>query len=156
MICKVLILALSLLAFSRVGESKTPVRRCSGDFPFPLNVKVDDCEELPCSVTKGTTTHMEVQFVAVKEETHYIETDILVTMLGINVPYELPSENGNVCNNLMHGAYCPLYAEEDVTFNLQFPIDNNFIQANVKTVVKLRDAENDVVACFVVDMKISQ
>ncbi|XP_055908646.1 uncharacterized protein LOC129943327 [Eupeodes corollae] len=151
----ILTLAL-LMTFVIFCESKTHVRKCPGDLPFPLNVQIDDCEEMPCSVTKGTTTHMEIQFVALKDETYQIETDILVTVLGIKIPYELPSGNGNVCKNLMFEANCPLYAEEDVTFKLEFPIDNNFVETNVKAEVKLKDVEDDVVACYIVDMKVSK
>ncbi|XP_055847996.1 NPC intracellular cholesterol transporter 2-like [Episyrphus balteatus] len=154
MFFKVAITILSLIIFCSLCEAGTPVRRCSGNHPLPLDVQIEDCQSLPCEVTKGRVNKMDMQFVAVTDETYYLKAEIHATVLGITVPFILSPEAANVCGNLMYGAYCPLYAEEDVTYHIDLPIENNTPELNLRCQVRIVDKNKDVVACFVTDLKV--
>lgn len=83
-----------------------------------------------------------------------------LTSLGVTIPYELNAERSNVCNNLLHGAYCPLDSGEDVTYRLLLPVTNNQPEVPTRLQVTLYDAEeqggNQVVACFLADTRVKK
>lgn len=40
------------------------VRPCSGNRPFPREVRVDECSNMPCKVRRGKDASAEVDFIA--------------------------------------------------------------------------------------------
>ncbi|XP_055907235.1 uncharacterized protein LOC129942363 [Eupeodes corollae] len=143
-----------IVIFKYSEPSGTPVRRCSRNYPFPLHVQIEDCKSLPCEVTRGTLAQMDMQFVATKDESYNLKASIHATVLGITIPFALSSESADVCKNLLYGAYCPLYAEEDVTYHIDLPLENNIPEVNVRCEVKILDSKKDVVSCFIADLKV--
>lgn len=68
--------------------------------------------------------------------------------MGITVPYALPEDVANVCNNLMDYAYCPLYPTEDVTYLFNFFIMESYPEIPVKVEIALVNQDKDIVTCF--------
>ncbi|XP_060648916.1 NPC intracellular cholesterol transporter 2 [Drosophila nasuta] len=139
--------------------AETPVRQCANESnPLPLMVQINDCDELPCDLTKGEEATIAIQFVATRNSMRQLTARVHLTSLGVTIPYELDSERGNVCQNLLHGAYCPLDAGEDVTYRLMLPVASNQPEVPTRLQVTLYDAENvdQVVSCFLADTRIKK
>ncbi|EDW28022.1 GL27280 [Drosophila persimilis] len=147
-------ISLGLLAtVQAASDLATDVRRCSGNKPFPLEVRVGGCITPPCNVVKGSTQLFEIDFAVDKYITS-MKAMVKATTLGIiTVPYELPPEVAAVCPNLMYGAYCPLYPTEDVTYLFSFPI-GEYPEIGVKVEIYLVDQDGDTSTCFVCDIKV--
>ncbi|CAD6994346.1 protein NPC2 homolog [Ceratitis capitata] len=146
----------NLLALTLVFAltTATDVKQCSGNKPFPLAVRVLNCETPPCDVIKGRDMTFEIDFYVTKYVTK-LTTLVKATSLGVTVPYDLPSDVKDVCSNLMHEAYCPLYDTEDVTYLFVFPI-GNYPEVSVKVEIYLVDQDNEVATCFVCSIKVKK
>ncbi|XP_030559312.1 uncharacterized protein LOC115761623 [Drosophila novamexicana] len=135
----------------------TPVRQCANtNNPLPLMVQIDDCDELPCDLLKGLESNIAIQFVATRNSMHQLTARVHLTSLGVTIPFELEAQRSNVCKNLLHGAYCPLDAGEDVTYRLLLPVASNQPEVPTRLQVSLHDAEqsDQVVACFLADTRV--
>lgn len=143
--------------------------------PLPLSVVVHDCDEPPCVVYKGQYAIMDVQFLGGKWTiwnyfttllTHScsipidknnlsnITTSVTARVLGMNLPYELPDEVSDVCTNLLYGAMCPIYKDEDVTYRFNFYIESAFPEITADVTVTLNDDNGDAISCFICSCKI--
>ncbi|XP_053946871.1 NPC intracellular cholesterol transporter 2 [Anastrepha ludens] len=132
----------------------TDVNQCSDNKPFPMAVRVLNCETQPCDVYKGSEMTFEIDFYVDKFVTK-LTTLVSATTLGITVPYQLPDDVRDVCSNLMYGAYCPLYATEDVTYLFKFPIAN-YPEVSAKVEIYVVDQDNEVATCFVCSIKVKK
>ncbi|XP_054729452.1 uncharacterized protein LOC129238450 [Anastrepha obliqua] len=129
-----------------------------GDYqkPTPLSVSIDGCSSLPCEAVAGERFLMAVQFLATKDTTSELSAEVIIkTSSGIKVPFALDEEERNVCGNLLHGAYCPLYATEDATYNLTMQLPN-FSGRNIVEVNLVDESENEVIACFTTEILIKR
>ncbi|XP_075163447.1 Niemann-Pick type C-2d [Haematobia irritans] len=133
----------------------TEVKRCDGDKPFPLAVRVEGCAVPPCDIVKGTSVVMEIEFATYKHVTR-ATTLVKAKTLGITVPYELPEEVSDVCSNLMHEAYCPLYPTEDVTYLFLFPVGSNYPEISVNIEIYLENQDHEILTCFKCDIKVKK
>ncbi|XP_041452396.1 mite group 2 allergen Lep d 2 [Drosophila obscura] len=141
------------LAFLAAAVNSTNVKQCKGK-PFPLTVRVQDCEEPPCIVYKGTTVIMEVQFLGNNNNIQNITAKTTAKVLGMNLPYDLPEEVSNVCTNLMYGAMCPIDKGEDVTYQFNFYVEPSFPEITADVTVTLDDAQGEVITCFICSCKL--
>lgn len=87
---------------------------------------------------------------------YQLTAKVYLTSLGVTIPFELDAQRSNVCQNLLHGAYCPLDAGEDVTYRLRLPLASNQPEVPTRLQVTLYDSEraNEVVACFMTDTRV--
>lgn len=87
---------------------------------------------------------------------YQLTAKVHLTSLGVTIPFELDSQRSNVCQNLLHGAYCPLDADEDVTYRLLLPVPSNQPEVPTRLQVTLYDSErkDEVVACFLADTRV--
>ncbi|KAH8331127.1 hypothetical protein KR067_011874, partial [Drosophila pandora] len=122
--------------------------------PFPLDVKIADCDEPPCVVYKGTYAVMEVHFLGNRNNIRSITATTTAKVLGMNLPYALPEDVSNVCINLLYGAICPIDKDEDVTYQFNFYVEPSFPEITADVTVTLNDVSGDAIACFVVSCKI--
>ncbi|XP_073820389.1 Niemann-Pick type C-2e [Musca autumnalis] len=150
----VLLTIVALIAVAGIGA--TDVKECKKGQPFPLSVEVVGCDEMPCNVVKGTTAVMHVHFVGTKDNIRKLNAVVHATTLGITVPYELPEEVANVCDNLMYGATCPIDKTEDVVYAFNFYVESHYPEISVAVQVSLEDEEGDSIACFVCNIKVKK
>ncbi|ALC46468.1 Npc2c [Drosophila busckii] len=146
-----------LMTVLTIANASTPFRHCADSSnPLPLMVQIDNCEQLPCDVWKSMESKIIVQFVATRNAMAKLNARVQLTSLGMNIPYELEAQRSNVCANLMYGAYCPLDAGEDATYQLMLPVANNQPEVPTRLELTLYDAEraDQVVACFLADMRV--
>ncbi|KAH8388197.1 hypothetical protein KR093_000107, partial [Drosophila rubida] len=122
--------------------------------PFPLSVVVEDCEEPPCVVYKGKYVIMDVQFLGDQNYLKNITTKVTAKVFGMNLPYDLPEEVSNVCDNLLYGAMCPIYKDEDVTYRFNFYVEPAFPEITADVTVTLNDIDDNPISCFVCSCKI--
>ncbi|XP_017849192.1 NPC intracellular cholesterol transporter 2 [Drosophila busckii] len=141
------------LACLCVAEGVTNFKQCKGK-PAPLKVNVHDCEEPPCVVYKGQFALMDVQFVGNENNSRDLETKVTAKVFGITVPYDLPKEVSDICENLLYGAMCPIDKGEDVTYRFRFYVEQEFPEITTEVTVTLNDANMEPVACFIVSCKI--
>uniref|UniRef100_A0A1L8EG92 Putative epididymal secretory protein e1 n=2 Tax=Haematobia irritans TaxID=7368 RepID=A0A1L8EG92_HAEIR len=147
-------LAIYLMVLTKEISAETPVRKCSNEAPLPLSVQVDNCSTMPCDLWKGSESQFTVQFVANRNEMMNLKAVVKFTTLGVEIPFELEASKSDVCSNLLYGAYCPLYKDEDVTYHLVLPIENHHPEVPTKVEISLKDEDdNSAVSCFVVDAK---
>ena len=132
------------------------VRQCKNGQPFPMSVQIEGCGVMPCSVVKGTTIVMYVKFLGVEAVTNQLTAKVRATTGFVTVPYELPTEVANVCDNLIDGAECPIYASEDVVYKFNFYIAEWYPEISVKVELSLVDEHNESAACFVTDIKVKK
>lgn len=87
-----------------------------------------------------------------------LSAEVRLTSLGVTIPYDLEASRGNVCTNLLHGAYCPLDAGEDVTYELLLPVGTSQPEVPTRLEIRLLDSEqdNEVVACFLADTRVKK
>ncbi|KAH8243868.1 hypothetical protein KR032_010830 [Drosophila birchii] len=152
-------LSLMLPLMWTLVAANTPFRQCSDNsFPMPLAVQIDECDALPCDLWKGSEAKIDIQFVATRNTMQRLSAEVHLTSLGVTIPYDLDVSRGNVCNNLLHGAYCPLDAGEDVTYELLLPITSNQPEVPTRLEVRLLDTENEnqVVSCFLADTRVKK
>ncbi|XP_061389056.1 uncharacterized protein LOC133324226, partial [Musca vetustissima] len=120
--------------------------------PLPLSVEVDSCSDMPCDFVKGSESQMIIQFVATRNNMLNLKAMVKFTTLGIQIPFEMDAERSDVCKNLLYGAYCPLYKDEDVTYHLALPIEQHNPDVPTKVEVSIVDSlDGGVLSCFVVD-----
>ncbi|EDW55404.1 uncharacterized protein LOC6621198 [Drosophila sechellia] len=139
--------------------ASTPIRQCAdSSYPQPLMVQIDDCDALPCDLWKGTEAKIDIQFVATRNTMKKLSAEVHLTSLGVTIPYDLEASRGNVCSNLLHGAYCPLDAGEDVTYQLLLPVTANQPEVPTRLEIRLLDSdnENQVVSCFLADTRVKK
>ncbi|XP_037956734.1 NPC intracellular cholesterol transporter 2-like [Teleopsis dalmanni] len=154
---KIFVGVLLLAIIATTVDALTPVRKCGNGKSLPLSVQVNDCNELPCDFWKGTNTHMAIQFVATKNLMSSIRSKVHVTTMGMELPQGLQEEQSNVCKNLMFGAYCPLYKEEDVVYHLTMSVQEALPEVPVRVEVSLIDETDDeVIACFITDGRVKK
>ncbi|XP_017873361.1 PREDICTED: epididymal secretory protein E1 [Drosophila arizonae] len=140
-----------------LASADTPIRKCANNkSPLPLMVQINDCNALPCELLKGQESSIAIQFVATRNAMHQLTAKVYLTSLGVTIPFELDAQRSNVCENLLHGAYCPLDAGEDVTYRLRLPVANTQPEVPTRLQVTLHDSErgNEVVACFMTDTRV--
>ncbi|KAM7361977.1 Niemann-Pick type C-2d [Cochliomyia hominivorax] len=143
-----------LIANGIIFVQSTEVKKCSDNKPFPLDVRVKGCDVPPCDIVKGTSVEFEIDFV--KKIITKATTLVKAKTLGITVPYDLPENVRDVCSNLMHEAYCPLYTTEDVTYLFLFPIASSYPEISVNVEIYLVDQDEDLVTCFKCDIKVKK
>ncbi|EDW81705.1 uncharacterized protein Dwil_GK10874 [Drosophila willistoni] len=131
----------------------TTVQECK-DKPFPLSVRVENCEEPPCVVYKGSSAVMEVHFLGNKNDMRNITAKTTAKVFGMNLPYELPEEVSDVCSNLMYGAICPIDKNEDVTYKFNFYVEPSFPEITADVTVTLNDEQNEPITCFICSCKL--
>ncbi|XP_016990051.1 NPC intracellular cholesterol transporter 2 homolog a [Drosophila rhopaloa] len=141
------------LALIVASVSATNVQQCKNK-PFPLEVRIKDCDEPPCVVYKGSIAVMEVQFLGNNNNIRSITATTTAKVFGMNLPYVLPDEVSNVCQNLLYGAMCPIDKDEDVTYEFNFYVDPSFPEITADVTVTLNDAQNEPITCFVVSCRI--
>ncbi|KAH8337177.1 hypothetical protein KR059_002382 [Drosophila kikkawai] len=164
---------LLVLSLVLATVSATTVKQCK-DKPFPLSVNIQDCEEPPCIVYKGTVAVMEVHFLGSKLEPLLLNTHPLsfncfpadnnniksitatttAKVLGMNLPYDLPEEVSDVCRNLLYGAMCPIDKDEDVTYQFNFYVEPAFPEITADVTVTLNDEDGEPITCFMVSCKL--
>ncbi|XP_014089850.1 NPC intracellular cholesterol transporter 2 [Bactrocera oleae] len=149
-------LAIVCLALFLASVSATNVRQCKNGRPFPLSVEIEGCDSMPCSVVKGSTAVMKVNFVGTHDNTKSIRGVVHATALGLTVPYPLPDDVADVCRNLLYGASCPIDESEDVVYNFNFYVDSSYPEVSVKVELDLIDENQESVACFVTDIKVQR
>ncbi|XP_020814031.1 mite group 2 allergen Lep d 2-like [Drosophila serrata] len=142
-----------VLALILATVSATNVKQCP-DKPFPLAVRVVDCEEPPCVVYKGKYAVMEVHFLGNDNNIKSITATTTARVLGMNLPYILPDEVSDVCLNLLYGAICPIDKDEDVTYQFNFYVEPAFPEITADVTVTLNDVKGEPITCFVVTCKI--
>ncbi|XP_073821330.1 Niemann-Pick type C-2c [Musca autumnalis] len=151
---KFTLVIISVVMLAQGITAETPVRECSNHAPLPFAVQVDSCQEMPCDLWKGSDLQMIIQFVATRNDMLNLKATVKLTTLGVQIPFELGTQRSDVCANLLYGAYCPLYKDEDVTYHLALPIEDHQPEVPTKVEVSLLDSmDNSVIACFVVDGK---
>ncbi|XP_013100040.2 NPC intracellular cholesterol transporter 2 [Stomoxys calcitrans] len=148
---KLFVVSIALLI---AGAAATNVKQCKNGQPFPLSVDVIGCDEVPCDVVKGTTALMNVHFVGTKDNIRNLTAVVHATTIGITVPYDLPPEVANVCDNLLYGANCPIYKTEDVVYSFKFFIESHYPEISVSVQVSLEDETGESIACFVCNVKV--
>ncbi|KAH8264511.1 hypothetical protein KR038_009332 [Drosophila bunnanda] len=144
---------LLVLTLILATASATNVKQCK-DKPFPLAVNIQDCEEPPCVVYKGTIAVMEVHFLGNNNNIKSITATTTARVLGMNLPYIMPDEVSDVCINLLYGAICPIDKDEDVTYQLNFYVEPAFPEITADVTVTLNDVNGNPITCFVVACKI--
>uniref|UniRef100_A0A0A1XBB5 Epididymal secretory protein E1 n=1 Tax=Zeugodacus cucurbitae TaxID=28588 RepID=A0A0A1XBB5_ZEUCU len=135
-----------------LAAKETPFRECANSKPSPLSIRIENCSDLPCETVQGERFHIAIQFLAMKDTSTQLSADVSVrTTTGLEIPFDLDEPQRNVCNNLLNGAYCPLYATEDVTFDLAIVLNNSLGRSVVE--VNLQDeVSKEVVACFITEV----
>ncbi|BFF92762.1 NPC intracellular cholesterol transporter 2 [Drosophila madeirensis] len=154
-VCLCLMLSLAWTLIS----ADTPIRRCAdSSIPLPLMVQINECDTLPCDLWKGSEAKIDIQFVATRNTMKQLTAEVRLTSLGVTLPYDLEAKRGNVCQNLLHGAYCPLDAGEDVTYELLLPVEPTQLEVPTRLEVRLLDVDNgnQVVSCFVTDTRVKK
>ncbi|EDW81701.2 uncharacterized protein Dwil_GK10876 [Drosophila willistoni] len=140
------------------AQANTPIRQCADEnVAMPLMVQINDCDSSPCDLLKDSEATIAIQFVAHRNSMRQLSAQVHLTSLGVTIPYDLEASRGNVCSNLLHGAYCPLDAGEDVTYQLLLPIATSQPEVPTRLEVKLvDDQEGNVIACFLADTRIKK
>ncbi|TMW47356.1 hypothetical protein DOY81_007561 [Sarcophaga bullata] len=144
------ILLVSCLALT----AATNVKRCKNGQPFPLSVDVEGCDQPPCDVIKGSSAIYGCTIP--KNNIQSLEAKVRATALALPVPYELPEDVANVCDNLLDGASCPIGKDEDVVYKFNFHVDSHYPEIPVSVEVSLNDESGESVACFVCDIKVKK
>lgn len=83
-----------------------------------------------------------------------ITTKVTAKVFGMNLPYDLPEEVSDVCSNLLYGAMCPIYKDEDATYRFNFYIEAAFPEITADVTVTLNDDNGDAISCFICSCKI--
>ncbi|XP_030376385.1 uncharacterized protein LOC115625475 [Scaptodrosophila lebanonensis] len=141
-----------------LGSCNTPIRQCAGkNYPLPLMVQMDECNELPCDLWKGGESSIAIQFVSTRNAISQLTAKVRLASLGMTIPYDLEESRANVCKNLLYGAYCPLDAGEDVTYQLLLSVAEQQPELPTTLEVTVLDAMNSsVVACFLTDTRVKK
>ncbi|XP_049305648.1 NPC intracellular cholesterol transporter 2 isoform X1 [Bactrocera dorsalis] len=150
-----LIALIGILVVFSLASAETNVKQCKDTTkPTPLMVDIKGCTQIPCDVYKGQTTVVQVHFVSTKDNIHKLTAKCYATALGITVPYELPDDVADVCQNLLYEAMCPLYATEDVVYDFQFYVDQYYPEIPATIELNLVDKDNEVITCFSASIRV--
>lgn len=124
----------------------------SGGRPFPAEVRVDGCAAQPCTVRKGSTIYMQMDW-NVGSSTATLKPKVMATALGTTIPYILPPDMQNACNHLAN-ANCPLDAGERPTYKFQFYVANIYPSVRVTIELSLIDQRDQTTSCFNIDLSV--
>ena len=78
---------------------------------------------------------------------------VRATVLGLTIPYPLPSDLTRGCEHLTD-AECPVPAKTRSTYNFRFPINSSIPTVGVTVELTLTAQDNQVVSCFRVAVNI--
>ncbi|EAT38572.1 AAEL009557-PA [Aedes aegypti] len=126
------------------------VRPCSGNRPFPREVRVDDCSTMPCKLSRGRDASAEVDFIA-PYDTANLRAVVVPIALGVELPFVLPPEYAKACNWLINSG-CPISAGDAVTYNLKMPVQKAYPRIRLAIETSLIDEQQRTHACFELDI----
>lgn len=117
-----------------------------GNEPEPVSIKVDNCNDKYCAVKRGVPAHMEMTF-APKTESDNLKASVNVKFAGIWMPFSL-GQYAKVCNYLSNGAKCPIQAQQEAIYSLDFTVPS-LAPVGAQTTVKLSilNSAKSVIAC---------
>ncbi|CAG4917610.1 unnamed protein product [Colias eurytheme] len=113
-----------VLGLAYVTGQTTQVDRCPpGDTDPPINLFIEGCTTMPCSVVRGEDAIINVIF----EAPYTIRSMKTVARLPtFNIPSFPLDENEVTCNHL-ENTYCPLQKGEIVQYQLRMYIEQIFV-----------------------------
>ncbi|CAG4917629.1 unnamed protein product [Colias eurytheme] len=107
-----------------VAGQTTQVERCPpGDGDLPINIYLEGCTTMPCTLRREEDAIINVVFKAPRT-IRSMKTFARVPFF--NIPSYPLGENAATCNHLQN-TYCPLQKEEVVQYQLRMYIENYFI-----------------------------
>jgi len=120
------------------------------------DVRVNDCEEPPCALKKGSDSTIAFDFIPDKNYEKLI-TNVFGGIGIIRVPFR-EIHGANACKDIIRKSDnktgCPVEAGMSYTYSNTFPILKAYPSVNVQVQYGLNDGKNPVV-CFSLPAKIS-
>jgi len=122
-----------------------------------LEVRVNDCEDSPCRLKKGSETTIQFDF---KTDKPYekLATSVFGGIGIIRVPFR-GVHGVNACKDISRKRDgkkgCPLEANEVYTYSNTFPILKSYPALNVNVQYGLNDEKKNPVVCFALPAKIT-
>ncbi|CAG4917620.1 unnamed protein product [Colias eurytheme] len=135
-----------VLGLACVTGQTTQVERCApGDGDVPIHTYIEGCTTMPCNVTRGEDTIINVVFKA-PHAIQSMRTTARVTLLNVVANYPL-AENQVTCNYLQN-AHCPLKEGEIVEYKLRVFLDSFFvIRAPIPVDFAVEDSDQNPIWC---------
>lgn len=124
-----------------------------GNTAAPHQVRIQGCTQMPCTIQRGTDAVMELDFTPANNANN-LTPSVIATVLGLPVIYPLPDHVTNSCSHLLHGARCPVPANQRTTLLFRFPVNAAYPPIAVAVQLTVRDHLRRTVACFSVDIQV--
>jgi Niemann-Pick C2 protein len=93
-----------------------------------------------------------VQF-ATSSPTATLKPKVTTRFLGLSLPYDLPGEQKDACNQLKESK-CPLDSEEFTIYELSMPILKSYPSIGIEIQLEMFGDNNESHFCFKVDCKV--
>ncbi|XP_058117074.1 mite group 2 allergen Lep d 2-like [Anopheles ziemanni] len=133
-----------VLVFSAVAQG-LQVLQCSDNRPGPQEVIIPGCSNLPCQVPNRSDFNFSVRF-APTFPTSSLTVDVRASLLGLFLPYEVPENLRNGCNNI--DTSCPLTAGQSVTLTGNAPVEAPLTGVTVTMEFEIVGDGGQVAVCF--------
>ncbi|GJQ76788.1 hypothetical protein Trydic_g14999 [Trypoxylus dichotomus] len=141
--------AMMVATFS-FARCDTPVSACDNGISLPSLIQVNNCESSPCELVQGTTTSLNVTFIA-QDYIEGLKPEVIAYALGAEVNYPLSETDG--CNSLIN-IRCPIDAGELVRYNLQMPILSIYPTISLRMKFTIYNENENGLTCFVIDARV--
>ncbi|XP_053698614.1 uncharacterized protein LOC128745565 [Sabethes cyaneus] len=120
--------------------------------PMPVEVRVIGCPpsvpQQPCIVPMGSTVDSEIDFV-LQRPTSTLTASLDIFLGDFRVPWSLPSDQQDACQDLMHGVSCPLSnVGERISYNLVTAVSAPFADVTVDMELMLTDDQGQAAFCY--------
>ncbi|KAM7301416.1 putative secreted protein [Ixodes scapularis] len=112
---------------------------CGGE---ALQVRVDPCEQLPCSFKKGRSVKIEMDFASSKNQSQ-VSVGIMGKAGGMLLP--LPFNQKDGCKG--SGLDCPLVAGRNYTVSRAVRVYRIYPKMEILAVFEIRGNDGEVLAC---------
>ncbi|XP_058812953.1 uncharacterized protein LOC131677248 [Topomyia yanbarensis] len=120
--------------------------------PLPVEVRVVGCPptvpQQPCIVPIGSMVDSEIDFI-LERPTTTLKASLDMFLGNFRIPWNLPAEQEDACQDLMNGVSCPLVGVgERIIYNLVTEVSAPFAGVTVDMELMLTDDQGQAVFCY--------
>ncbi|XP_058812956.1 NPC intracellular cholesterol transporter 2-like [Topomyia yanbarensis] len=135
--------------------AQTPVRQCPNGAPLPATVKINDCTVSPCDLVNNAPILAHGWNIVSPVDTVSLTAYISVHLLGLEIPFPIPEELVNACENGVASGTCPVSVGQSFNYTLDHPgMEMPVVGVTVQIQVGLTAANGAAVTCVAFDGRI--
>ncbi|XP_058451723.1 NPC intracellular cholesterol transporter 2-like [Malaya genurostris] len=133
----------------------TPVTQCPNGAPLPATVDINGCTDSPCEIENNAPLVAHGWDIVSPVDTPSLTAYISVRLAGLEVPFPIPDELVDACENGTPAGTCPVSAGQTFDYTLDHPgMELPVVGVTVQVEVGLTAEDGADVTCVAFDAHI--